>query len=266
VWIEGLIHKISAYLPEQTIQLLSSYLFNRKFVVHYGDAKSDPFPICAGVPQGSVLGPMLYTLYTADISTTKDTMIATFADDTAILAPHKDFNGAIGALQQSLNKVSSWAQRWRIKINASKSVKVDFSLQPHPDIQLILDNDRIPTQPSVRYLGIHIDKKLTWKTHCDTKKTELRLRFCNLFWLMNGRNKISLSNKRLLYVTVLRPLWSYGIPAWGYAAKSNVKAIQVQQNTILKKITNASQYISMITLHHDLCIKTVDELARRLTS
>ena len=111
VWLEGLIHEISEYLPEQTVQLSSSYLFDRSYVVHYGDAKSDTHPILAGVPEGSILGPLLYLLYTSDIPTTKHTITATFADDTAILAPHNDYNEAITALQHSLNKVSSWARK-----------------------------------------------------------------------------------------------------------------------------------------------------------
>lgn len=67
VWIEGLLHKVSQYLSSPFVQLLESYLTNRKFQIHYGEATSAVKPISAGVPQGSVLGPLLYVMYTAEI-------------------------------------------------------------------------------------------------------------------------------------------------------------------------------------------------------
>ena len=77
---------------------------------------------------------------------------------------------------------------------------------------------------------------------------------------------MNVASKRLLYVTVLRPIWNYHIPAWGYAAKSNMKMLLVQQNTILRKLVGAQWYISNETIHRDLRMETVDELARKLTS
>jgi len=79
VWIDGLLHKISEYLPIQHVKLLQSYLSDRTFQVQYGEATSITCTISAGVPQGSVLGLLLYTLYTADIPQKKGTTLATFA-------------------------------------------------------------------------------------------------------------------------------------------------------------------------------------------
>ena len=91
------ISKVGEYLPEWTVLLLSFYLFNHNYVVHYADAESGTHPICAGIREGGVLGPLLYLYvrYTADILTTSGTITATFADDTAILALHEHYNEAI---------------------------------------------------------------------------------------------------------------------------------------------------------------------------
>ena len=69
-----------------------------------------------------------------------------------------------------------------------------------------------------------------------------------------------------LYKTVLRPLWSYGLPIWGHTANSNFKLLQSQQNIILRKIVGAPYYVINRTIHEDLQIETVTELAQRFTT
>lgn len=88
VWHYGLLLKIKQILPIR-YDFLRSYLSNRHFRVRYGD-KTKLHKIKARVPQGSVLGPLLYLLYTAYLPTTAGTMIGTFADDTIVIATHKD--------------------------------------------------------------------------------------------------------------------------------------------------------------------------------
>lgn len=103
----------SEYLPKQRVKLLLSYLFDRSYVVYCGDAKSGTYLLLAGVPQGSILGTLLYLLYTADILTTEQTITATYADDTAIHSTYwlqKGYNCYTELTQQGIqlgNKVEN---------------------------------------------------------------------------------------------------------------------------------------------------------------
>ena len=179
-----LIHKISSHLSQQIISLVTSYLSSRTFHVHHGDSISPVHPIQAGVPQGSVLGPLLYLLNTADLPVAHDITAATFADDTAILASSENYEVAVSKLQQSLNKVSAWAKKGKIRLNNVKSNRIDFALRPSGYTPAYLDGQSLPKTDRVRYLGIQIDTKLTWHAHITTKREELWLCFRKMYWLL----------------------------------------------------------------------------------
>ncbi|KAH8385490.1 hypothetical protein KR093_011233, partial [Drosophila rubida] len=102
-------------LPANTHKLLKSYLYNRKFSVRCNSALSDEYIIRAGVPQGSVLGPTLYLIYTADIPISRQLTTSTFADDTAILSRSRCPKQATAQLAAHLVAVEKWLSDWRIE-------------------------------------------------------------------------------------------------------------------------------------------------------
>ena len=125
--------------------LLRSYLTSRSFLVKYEDEQTNLFPVEAGVPQGSVLGPVLYTVYTSDQPLSRHTTTATYADDTASLASHDDPVMASNNLQIHLDKLQLWFRKWRIKVNESKSVHVTFTMRRETCPLAFLNNQLLQT-------------------------------------------------------------------------------------------------------------------------
>jgi hypothetical protein len=139
-------------------------LLNRHFFVRFGSAQHPLSPIHAGVPQGSVLGPFLYHIrvYTADLPTSPAKTTATFADDTAILA--SDSYPAIASmkLQNHLNAIQTWLHKWHMQTNALISVHVMFTTRTGMCPPVHMNNVQLPCADQVKYLGLHLDRKLTW--------------------------------------------------------------------------------------------------------
>ncbi|WP_373424456.1 RNA-directed DNA polymerase [Pantoea sp. Taur] len=260
VWHEGLLCKLKILLPQSLYLVLRSYLSNRSFRVRCGTEFSSCYPIEAGVPQGSVLGPVLYILYTSDIPTNPYTFLATFADDTAILSSHPDPQTASLNLQCHLSQIEDWCNEWRIKINELKCKQVTFTLRRRSCPPILFNDIPLPISDTVRYLGFLLDKRLTWNPHTRLKRQELNRRYSQLYRLLNRNSHLSLDNKLLIYKTILKPIWTYGLELWGTAKHTNIKRIQSFQSKVLRTIVNAPYYVSNKTLHNDLNIPFVLDL------
>lgn len=223
-------------------------------VVYVGTESSDWNPIGAGVPQGSILGPSLYLLYTADIPVSENAITALFADDTAAVACSNNYESAVANLQSTVHRISSWTKDWKIAINDSKSTRVDFLLHPHPYIPVYIDGKVIPPANHARYLGLHLDCKLNWQEHVRRKRALLNRQFKKFYWLIGPRSELSLVNKRLIYCTIFMPMWAYGCELWGSTAVSNRLIVERFQNKFMRAITNSPFYVTNAQLQSALIL------------
>ncbi|CAH2092754.1 unnamed protein product [Euphydryas editha] len=257
VWHKGLLCKVKKLLPHPIYSTISSYLENRVFFVKQGEARSDLFECLAGVPQGSVLGSVLYNIFTHDLPQSADVTIATYADDAAFLSSFVDPIRATVKLQKQLNDTHAWLNKWRIKASAPKCFHITFSLRQGDCPPVKLDNTILPQTNCVKYLGFLLDRHLTWKDHIKAKRDETNHRFRNLLWLLCRQSTLSTNNKLLIYTTIQKPIWIYGIQIWSTASKSNIMCLQRVQNNILRVIAGAPWFARNSEIHDYLGIPTV---------
>lgn len=257
VWHKGLLFKVKSKLPHSLYPTIKSYLEERLFRVKLRDARSTLRQIKAGVPQGSVLGPVLYNIFTSDLPVSEDVTVATYADDVAYLASDNHPTAASNKLQLLLDETHTWMEKWRIRASAQKSSHITFTLRRGKCPPVKLGNDLLPESEIVKYLGFHLDKRLTWANHIKKKRDEINLKFRKLYWLMGRNSVLTVDNKLLIYNAVLKPIWTYGIPLWGSACKSNILCIQRVQNHILRSIANAPWFSRNDDIHQHLDIPTV---------
>lgn len=139
VWHHGLLAKLKSYLPDTYYRIIQSYLLERTYAVKYCSATSKPYPIRAGVPQGSILGPLLYIFYTHVSPRSPLVLTAHFADDQAVLVRRDTGEQAHTILQHYTNTLNQWTNRWKIRINPTKTVLVCFTYKTRvtvPDLTL----------------------------------------------------------------------------------------------------------------------------------
>lgn len=265
VWHSGLLYKLKNILPAPFYTFFLSYLSNRYFYVKINNDVSNIHQIEAGIPQGSVLGPVLYTIFTYDMPTTDDVTVATYADDTAFISSHKSPSEASRILQIQLDNLQHWLTKWNIIVNTQKSNHITFTLRKENCPPVCLNGTAIPSKDNVKYLGLHLDRRLTWKVHINAKRKQLDIKFKQMYWLLGPKSQLSLENKVLLLKTILKPIWTYGIELWGTASISNIEILQRFQSKALRSITNAPFYVTNNALHNDLQIPFVKSEIRKFS-
>jgi hypothetical protein len=150
--------------------------------------------------------------------------------------------------------------------NPSKSLHVTFTTRTGTCPPVQLNDVQLPSEDHVKYLGLHLDRRLTWRHHIFAKRKQLGLTLTKLHWLLGRQSRLSLHNKLLLYKTILKPIWTYGIQLWGTASTSNVEILERFQAKALRQIVNAPWYVSNAVIRRDLRMSTVKEEIRRCSS
>ena len=276
IWKEGLLFKLRKLkLHGNIYNYISNFLTDRTIQVRIGNSISTPYKIANGVPQGSVISPLLFILFMNDFPSINNSNIQTslFADDSAIWKSGRNIKFITIQLQNQLNNIAKWCNKWGLKINASKTqdLIITHKNPKAKDIPLLyLQKQELKVVDTAKFLGLTFDKRLNWNSHIDNiiKKTAPALNLLRSVashtW---GASKTVLLT---LYKSLVKSRMSYGSELFYSATKSNLEKLDSIQYRALKIICKAAHSTSLLALQNEcgdppLHLQRLRTLARHIT-
>jgi Reverse transcriptase (RNA-dependent DNA polymerase)/Endonuclease-reverse transcriptase len=238
-----------------------SYLSSRQQYVSIGNIASTLRPNNCGVPQGSILGPLLFILYINDIVNCSQLLYFTlFADDTNLLFSNKDFDCLIRILNVELEKLSNWFKANKLSLNAKKTNFMIFGHKIPSDqlnINIVLDGIRLGQVCATKFLGVHIDQKLNWNLHVShlSKKISKNL---GIMWKVSY--KLNSDTLKMLYHALILPHLNYCLIVWGGTSKKNLDILLKLQKKAVRIITKSRYRDHSEPLFHKLKLLRISDL------
>ena len=232
-----------------------SYFQDRKLFVHYKGVSSDKLNLSCGVPQGSVLGPLLFIVYTNDlpnsILTAKSIL---FADDTTLYTSSNNMTELFNSVQRDLDSLSDWFKANKLSLNATKTNYVLFNKNNIGTVNydLRINNVSIKRINVVKFLGILIDDKLEWKDQTQACKNKIT---SAIYAIKKTKHILSQHLLRTIYYSLVYPHLTYGVSLWGSAQISYIQPIEIQQKKTIRAITHSNY-----NAHTDPLFKTLSIL------
>lgn len=258
-----LLHKLTKLnIDTPVITWIESFLSNRYQCVVINETVSPPQHVRSGVPQGSVLGPLLFLIYINDIHTNIKSNIRLFADDCVIYHPIRKESDSL-ELQNDLRKIYSWCENWQMKINIDKTKSVTFTTRSNLDTFIYKINETpIEKVSAFKYLGVHLSSNLTWNCHIEhiTNKASKTLGFIKRHLALADQN-----TKLLAYTSLVRSQLEYASIIWNPHQTYLLNHLESVQNKAARFITRKySRYDSVTTIKSSLELTTLE--ARRKNS
>ena len=261
------------------LEWFKNYLSNRNQFVYTNGEKSDLLGISKGVPQGSILGPILFLVYINDIKNCTSLMTLLFADDSNFLISGKDLNEIIEILNIELKNICDWFRCNEMSLNPTKTkfmifnkredsitwdqikIKLDFNNENENDTDKIRYLGYINQQseiPAIKFLGVFIDSQLNFKYHIEY----LRKKISRSLFLIN-RVKHILCEKSLvtLFHSFINSHLLYCLPAWSCGLESSIKPLVVLQKKAIRIIHKSAYNSHTPPLFRKINVLPIKELS-----
>jgi hypothetical protein len=254
---QTLLKKMGHYgVSRESVSLLQSYLSNRNQKVTVNSATSTGVPIIMGVPQGSILGPLLFLVYINDLPYYANHLCETvlFADDTSLIFKINRGHNCSDDVNSALSKVAHWFEVNNLSLNSNKTKCIKFCLPNvrQIDLNISLDNSLVQLVNSTKFLGITLDSRLQWDPHIEALTSRLS---SAAFAVKKIRLLTDIETARLVYFSYFHSVMSYGLLLWGSAA--NIESVFILQKRAVRAIYNLCQRDSLRNLFKKINILTV---------
>lgn len=231
------------------LKLFKSYLFGRSQRVKIENCISDDVEILSGVPQGSLLGPTLFLIYINELTnlSIEGGKVFSYADDTALVFSGSSWDAVYRTAELGLAKVINWLKTNLLTLNITKTKYTCFSIRnrtlPNSNYKLRIHNncsssdyktcscEIVEKVPSMKYLGIFIDERLTWHTQIEFVNNRTR----KLIWIFKSlRHVVTPKLLNQIYLSLAQSVLNYCIPIWGGANKTKFINVERAQRCLLK--------------------------------
>ena len=250
-------------LHNSTIGWMSSYLQNRTQVTKFKHYTSKSSPTSTGVPQGSILGPLLFICFTNDFPEIFDSTckVNAYADDTQLLITANTLPELKTMIEEAIVTAQNWYESNLMKLNADKTSILIFNTSPESKNMKINTEDEngkyeIDPEPNIEILGILIDNELNWKKQINRIKRNAMGKIRNIHRV---NHFLSRKHRMNLYNAIISPQFDYGDILWGGCNQSESKSLQRIQNFAIKSILGKKKKYSTRKCFKELKYLTLDQ-------
>ena len=241
-------------------RLICSYLSNRHQITVANGIKSDARKITCGVPQGSILGPLLFLLYINDLPNVSSFNIKLFADDACLLLDHKDPKILQELVNNELVKINDWMKLNKLTINYDKTNYIIFTNKKlNTNVNIKLEGHTLKQVKETKYLGVILNEKLNWEPHISFIRNKL---VKASYLLSKLRHYVDISTLKMIYYSLVHSHISYCITTWGGAPPTTIKPLITIQNKIIRIITFSHYKTHAPPLFLKLSILQIDDIYR----